>query len=46
MVGDDTYAAHMRSQVVSLLGEIDELSRTTRAIVATGELRPALTGGA
>jgi hypothetical protein len=36
----------MRAQVESLLGEIDEMSRVTREIVARGELRPAVAGGA
>lgn len=45
-VGDDAYANRMQARVVSLLGEIDELSRATREIVAGGELRPAVAGGA
>ncbi len=46
MVGDEAYAADMRAKVESLLGEIDEMSRITREIVARGDLRAALAGGA
>jgi len=45
-VGDEDFATRMRAQVQALLAEIDELSATTRAIVATGDLRPALVAGA
>ena len=43
-VGDDAFAAAMRDRVVGLLGEIDAISATTRAIVASGELRPVPAG--
>jgi formiminotetrahydrofolate cyclodeaminase len=46
MVGDEAYAETMQTRVESLLGEIDEIGRATREIVAIGELRPAFGGGA
>ncbi|MGH2464766.1 MAG: cyclodeaminase/cyclohydrolase family protein [Candidatus Limnocylindrales bacterium] len=46
MVGDEAYAREMHARVASLLGEIDRLSSATREIVARGDLRPAVTGGA
>ena len=45
-VGDDAFARLMQSRVEQLLNEIDSLSRATQAIVATGELRPPVAGGA
>lgn len=45
-VGDDAFARLMQSRVEQLLNEIDGLSRATQAIVATGELRPPVAGGA
>ncbi|HLY14705.1 MAG TPA: cyclodeaminase/cyclohydrolase family protein [Candidatus Limnocylindrales bacterium] len=45
-VGDDAFARLMQSRVEQLLNEIDGLSRATQAVVATGELRPAVAGGA
>jgi glutamate formiminotransferase/formiminotetrahydrofolate cyclodeaminase len=45
-VGDDAFARLMQSRVEQLLNEIEGLSRATQAIVATGELRPPVAGGA
>jgi glutamate formiminotransferase/formiminotetrahydrofolate cyclodeaminase len=45
-VGDDAFARLMQSRVEQLLNEIEGLSRATQAIVATGKLRPPVTGGA
>ncbi len=45
-VGDEAFSAAMSARVGDLLGEIDELSRTTREVVATGVLRAPLVGGA
>ena len=45
-VGDDAFAGLMRARVEQLLNEIDQLSSATQAIVATGELRPPVAGGA
>jgi glutamate formiminotransferase/formiminotetrahydrofolate cyclodeaminase len=45
-VGDDAFAGLMRVRVEQLLDEIDRLSSATQAIVATGELRPPVAGGA
>jgi glutamate formiminotransferase/formiminotetrahydrofolate cyclodeaminase len=45
-VGDDSFAQMMRTRVGDLLGEIDELSLTTREVVASGQLRAPLAGGA
>jgi glutamate formiminotransferase/formiminotetrahydrofolate cyclodeaminase len=39
-VGDDAFAATMRSRVEDLLADIDALSAATRAVVASGEMRP------
>jgi formiminotetrahydrofolate cyclodeaminase len=43
-VGDDAFAVAMRARVADLLREIDALSAATRAIVASGELRPLAAG--
>jgi formiminotetrahydrofolate cyclodeaminase len=45
-VGDDAFASTMRARVTSLLQEIDSISAATRAIVASGELRPVAPGAA
>jgi formiminotetrahydrofolate cyclodeaminase len=43
-VGDDAFAAAMGIRVTSLLAEIESISSATRAIVASGVLRPAPAG--
>jgi methenyltetrahydrofolate cyclohydrolase len=43
-VGDDAFAAAMRGRVERLLEEIDAISTATRAIVASGQLRPVAAG--
>jgi len=43
-VGDDAFAAAMGARVTSLLAEIESISSATRAIVASGVLRPAPAG--
>lgn len=45
-VGDDAYSRMMSAKVGDLLGEIDEMSLATREVVATGQLRAPLAGGA
>jgi len=45
-VGDQAFTRMMSTKVGDLLGEIDELSQATREVVASGELRAALGGGA
>jgi formiminotetrahydrofolate cyclodeaminase len=45
-VGDSDFSSMMSARVGELLGEIDELSLTTRSVVASGELRAPLAGGA
>jgi methenyltetrahydrofolate cyclohydrolase len=45
-VGDQAYTEMMSTKVSDLLGEIDQLSQTTREVVASGELRAPLGGGA
>jgi formiminotetrahydrofolate cyclodeaminase len=45
-VGDDVFSAHMSARVGDLLDQIDGLSLSTRKVVASGELRPPLVGGA
>ena len=45
-VGDQAFTRMMSTKVGDLLGEIDELSQATREVVASGELRAPLGGGA
>ncbi|MGH2511439.1 MAG: cyclodeaminase/cyclohydrolase family protein [Candidatus Limnocylindrales bacterium] len=45
-VADASFSTEMSGRVATLLSEIDELSRVTREVVASGELRAALAGGA
>jgi formiminotetrahydrofolate cyclodeaminase len=45
-VGDDAFSRMMSAKVGDLLGEIDELSLATREVVAMGQLRAPLAGGA
>ncbi len=45
-VADEGFADAMSARVGDLLGQIDELSRATREVVASGELRAPLAGDA
>lgn len=45
-VADEAFSAEMSARVGDVLGQIDELSLATREVVASGELRAPLAGGA